>query len=365
MLFDDADTALPPDRAPDLRVLDEAPADREVRRDLLTGEWISDQRRRGGDHQVGHAVGRGWTRWRPQMTYGNPSEIPSDYDVAVFENRSPGVRPGAARAGLARGRPGAPRRRQPGGRGEAFGRCEVVSFSSPSEGGLRLGEPIPGAHGHRGLGRPDRLPVIAARHRARCTSSRTAAPRSASPCSTRTGRSTRTRTSRRAPASSSSQIDAYGPSGFADILEDRDGRAAGAAGRRALDRVRPPRRPLARRGAPAAPTSASPTWRGNNPRRSATSSRSSTCGCCAASTRSARGPAVHRRLAPGARAVAPRQCTAAPAADVAAAQRRHTFKCPGGGRRPGWAPGSAISRRRPRPSGCARRSPGRDEVNPV
>jgi len=39
--FDDADTALPPDRAPDLRELDPRPPTAEMRQDPLTGEWIS------------------------------------------------------------------------------------------------------------------------------------------------------------------------------------------------------------------------------------------------------------------------------------------------------------------------------------
>jgi len=57
---------------------------------------------------------------------GNPSEIPSDYDVAVFENRSPSFGPG-----LAEPSPAAPGLNQTA---VAAGRCEVVCFSSAHEG---------------------------------------------------------------------------------------------------------------------------------------------------------------------------------------------------------------------------------------
>src|SRR5579862_1369061 len=39
--FDDADTTLPPDRAPDPRRLDPRPPTAEMRLDPLTGEWIA------------------------------------------------------------------------------------------------------------------------------------------------------------------------------------------------------------------------------------------------------------------------------------------------------------------------------------
>jgi UDPglucose--hexose-1-phosphate uridylyltransferase len=39
--FDDADTALPPERAIDTRALDPRPENARMRQDVLTGEWIS------------------------------------------------------------------------------------------------------------------------------------------------------------------------------------------------------------------------------------------------------------------------------------------------------------------------------------
>ena len=39
--FDDADTTLAPDRAPDARRLDPRPGTASMRQDPLTGEWIS------------------------------------------------------------------------------------------------------------------------------------------------------------------------------------------------------------------------------------------------------------------------------------------------------------------------------------
>ena len=39
--YDDADTALPPERAADTRHLDPRPATATMRQDPLTGEWIS------------------------------------------------------------------------------------------------------------------------------------------------------------------------------------------------------------------------------------------------------------------------------------------------------------------------------------
>jgi UDPglucose--hexose-1-phosphate uridylyltransferase len=62
---------------------------------------------------------------------GNPSEIPADYDVAVFENRSPSFGPGLAmRDAPVRGAS----RIAIGRTAPAVGRCEVVCFSSAREG---------------------------------------------------------------------------------------------------------------------------------------------------------------------------------------------------------------------------------------
>ena len=131
--FDDADTSLPPERAPDARPPVPRPARPTLRQDPLTGEWIS------------IAAARQNRAFLPPAeldplapsTPGNLTEIPSDYDVAVFENKSPSFGPGLPgpddgdagtgldttgldttgldTIGLGRSLPG-------------YGRCEVVCF---------------------------------------------------------------------------------------------------------------------------------------------------------------------------------------------------------------------------------------------
>ena len=120
--FDDADTSLPPERAPDTRPPVPRPALPALRQDPLTGEWIS------------IAAARQNRAFLPPAeldplapsTPGNPTEIPDKYDVAVFENKSPSFGPGRPgpgepadtdldAIGLGRSLPG-------------YGRCEVVCF---------------------------------------------------------------------------------------------------------------------------------------------------------------------------------------------------------------------------------------------
>jgi UDPglucose--hexose-1-phosphate uridylyltransferase len=127
--FDDPDTALPPDRAPDLRDLAPRPATASMRQDALTGDWVS------------IAAARQDRVFLPPAhldplapsTPGNPSEVPSNYDVVVFENKSPSFGPlladtdapagldDLAAIGLGRTR-------------TSVGRCEVVCFSPEHEG---------------------------------------------------------------------------------------------------------------------------------------------------------------------------------------------------------------------------------------
>ena len=122
--FDDADTTLPPDRKPDARPADPRPPTPELRLDPLTGEWIA------------IATPRQNRAFLPPAdldplapaTPGRPTEIPDNYDVAVFENRSPSFGPGLPPPGedpaagepesvaLGRSRPG-------------YGRAEVICFS--------------------------------------------------------------------------------------------------------------------------------------------------------------------------------------------------------------------------------------------
>ncbi|WP_394768627.1 galactose-1-phosphate uridylyltransferase [Lacisediminihabitans sp.] len=124
--FDDADTTLAPDRKPDARVLDPRPETATMRQDPLTGEWIS------------IAAARQNRVFLPPAdkdplapaSATNPSEIPDNYDVAVFENRSPSFGPDVSGGysehdlrtiGLGRTLP-------------SIGRCEVVCFSPEHEG---------------------------------------------------------------------------------------------------------------------------------------------------------------------------------------------------------------------------------------
>ncbi|TFC42779.1 MULTISPECIES: galactose-1-phosphate uridylyltransferase [Cryobacterium] len=127
--FDDPQTTLAPERAADLRELDPRPATARMRQDPLTGEWVS------------IAAARQNRVFLPPAhldplapsTPGNPSEVPSNYDVAVFENKSPSFGPlltdadapagldDLATIGLGRTR-------------TSVGRCEVVCFSPEHEG---------------------------------------------------------------------------------------------------------------------------------------------------------------------------------------------------------------------------------------
>lgn len=123
--FDDAETTLPPERAPDLRALPPRPDTATMRQDPLTGEWISIATARQDRVLLPP------TELDPlaPQSEGNPSEIPSRYDVAVFENRSPSFGPSSGEQllerldgiGLNRIAPSA-------------GRCEVICFSPEHEG---------------------------------------------------------------------------------------------------------------------------------------------------------------------------------------------------------------------------------------
>jgi UDPglucose--hexose-1-phosphate uridylyltransferase len=129
--FDDADTALGPDRAVDSRVLDARPKTATMRQDVLTGEWVSIAAARQNRVFLPPADQDPLAPQSPS----NPSEIPAIYDVAVFENRSPSFGPALAgdavdpprglddlaELGLGRSR-------------SSVGRCEVVCFSPETTG---------------------------------------------------------------------------------------------------------------------------------------------------------------------------------------------------------------------------------------
>jgi UDPglucose--hexose-1-phosphate uridylyltransferase len=127
--FDDADSTLSPDRAPDLRVLPPRPETARMRQDPLTGDWISIATARQNRVVLPPAE---LDPLAPQAP-GNPSEIPSDYDVAVFENRSPSFGPLLDDPNAPRGLAdlseiGIGRVRT------SVGRCEVVCFSPENTG---------------------------------------------------------------------------------------------------------------------------------------------------------------------------------------------------------------------------------------
>ena len=130
--FDDADTVLGPERALDERVLDPRPATATMRQDVLTGDWVSIAATR--QHRV--VLPPAHRDPLAPQSPGNPSEVPSRYDVAVFENRSPSFGPDLA------GVPNSPRglddlaERGLGRTRTAVGRCEVVCFSPDTEGSL-------------------------------------------------------------------------------------------------------------------------------------------------------------------------------------------------------------------------------------
>ncbi len=124
--FDDADTLLAPGRRADARHLDPRPQTAEMRQDPLTGEWISIAAARQNRVFLPPADQDPLAPTTPS----NPSEVPDDYDVVVFENRSPSFGPDLSagygrdeleRIGLGRTLP-------------AIGRCEVVCFSPAPDG---------------------------------------------------------------------------------------------------------------------------------------------------------------------------------------------------------------------------------------
>ncbi|MGV8883869.1 MAG: galactose-1-phosphate uridylyltransferase, partial [Rhodoglobus sp.] len=118
----DKNTPLTGEPAVDARTLDPRPATATMRQDPLTGEWISIAAARQNRVFLPPANLDPLAPASPT----NPSEVPSNYDVAVFENRSPSFGPelGALDlSGLSLGRT-AP----------SHGRCEVVCFSPEHEG---------------------------------------------------------------------------------------------------------------------------------------------------------------------------------------------------------------------------------------
>lgn len=135
--YDDPGTSLGPERSLDARDPAPRPDTAIMRRDVLTGDWVSVAAARQNRAFLPPAE---LDPLAPQSPT-NPSEIPSLYDVAVFENKSPSFGPALATevdgvpaaadaprdlADLAA--PGLGRTRT------SVGRCEVVCFSPEHSG---------------------------------------------------------------------------------------------------------------------------------------------------------------------------------------------------------------------------------------
>lgn len=137
LYYDDPGTTLGPERAVDTRTLGARPETATMRLDVLTGDWITVAAARR--HRV-MLPGADADPLAPQSP-GNPSEVPSRYDVAVFENRTPAFGPA-----LREPADGAPPAADPptglddlatlglGRTRTSVGRCEVVCFSPDHEG---------------------------------------------------------------------------------------------------------------------------------------------------------------------------------------------------------------------------------------
>lgn len=128
--FDDIDSELPETRKSDSRPSVERPPVAQMRLDSLTGDWIS------------VAAARNARAFLPPAhlcplcpsTEENHSEIPDQFDVAVFENKSPSF--GPALAEIDDENFGVIESLKLGSTLPAIGRCEVVVFSSEHEGSL-------------------------------------------------------------------------------------------------------------------------------------------------------------------------------------------------------------------------------------
>lgn len=128
--FDDASSDLPKVRKPDLREAAGRPELAELRHDPLTDEWIA---------VAGHRHTRAFLPPTSQCplcpaTAENLSEVPDNFDVAVFENKNPAfsaLGPGAASEDLTLTKTYGLGEKRP-----AIGRCEVVVFSPEHRGSL-------------------------------------------------------------------------------------------------------------------------------------------------------------------------------------------------------------------------------------
>ena len=128
--FDDAGSALPAERKLDSRPVGERPAVAQMRLDSLTGDWIS------------VAAARQNRAFLPPAhecplcptTSDNLSEVPDNFDVAVFENKSPSF--GPTLANVDDPNYAVEPKLALGATRDSIGRCEVVVFSPEHTGSL-------------------------------------------------------------------------------------------------------------------------------------------------------------------------------------------------------------------------------------
>lgn len=128
--FDDASSKLSPIRKSDSREPSTRPPLAELRHDPLTNEWISVAAHR---HTRAFLPPSNECPLCP-TTEGNLSEIPDNFDVAVFENKNPSfaAQPeGSSLPIISSGAMG-----PFGATNPSIGRCEVVVFSPKHEGSL-------------------------------------------------------------------------------------------------------------------------------------------------------------------------------------------------------------------------------------
>jgi len=124
--FDDPDSTLSPVRKEDSRESAQRPQTAELRFDPLTSEWITIASHR---QQRAHLPPQHSCPLCP-TTPTNLSELPDNFDVAVFENKGPAFGPDLGNIEYPNGKP------RFGFASTAYGRCEVVVFSSDHEGSL-------------------------------------------------------------------------------------------------------------------------------------------------------------------------------------------------------------------------------------
>ena len=123
--FDDKNSALPKTRKADQREKDDRPQTAELRFDPLTGDYIT---------VASHRQTRAFLPPANACplcptSETNLSELPDNFDVAVFENKGPAFGPGVGKMTEAGNQPF-------GFSTNAFGRCEVVVFSPEHDGSL-------------------------------------------------------------------------------------------------------------------------------------------------------------------------------------------------------------------------------------